>query len=362
MALNNLRLLLSVLFKNQSFRNAATYSRYLRSFRDRPLYPSFSIQPTTFSKYDMNILAYLKNIGWESLVTNMRFSQCPEAVRLFYVNLRCGPGSNPDSFTTLVYDYEIKVTPGLLASVLDLPHNGIQAGTDREFYQSGFRFDHALESLARDIGRWFPFKLDAGKFPDDLKVLFFFLTRWFLPRDLGNTDLIHSPDLWILFNARAGRRISYSSLMFQHMIKFGRDYYGGPLPFGPQITRFLYRLGIGLRDKVIVCDVLDDLRPQHVIVRLDALVGSRKPVTSSGGVNSHQQIASSALVNTAAPACKQDATTKSGPKRKLMLEKDLMLPNFVYESNQINDPITPDSDSGDEDRVSGYASPPSYPF
>ncbi|CAL1377857.1 unnamed protein product [Linum trigynum] len=61
-------------------------------------------------------------------------SQCPETVRLFYVNLRCGPGSDPDSFTTLVYDYEIKVTPGLLASVLDLPHNGIQAGTDREFY------------------------------------------------------------------------------------------------------------------------------------------------------------------------------------------------------------------------------------
>ncbi|CAL1393161.1 unnamed protein product [Linum trigynum] len=92
MAPNNLQLQSSVLFKNQRFRNDATYSRYHRSFRDRPLYPSFSIQPATFSKYDMNIPAYLKNIVWESLVTNLRFSQCPEAVRLFYVNLRCGPG------------------------------------------------------------------------------------------------------------------------------------------------------------------------------------------------------------------------------------------------------------------------------
>ncbi|CAL1388353.1 unnamed protein product [Linum trigynum] len=320
---NTTQLQSSVLFKNQSFRNAVTYSGYLCSFRDRPLYPSFSIQPTTFSKYDMNIPAYLKNLGWDSL---------------------------------------IKVTPELLASVLELPHGGIQAGTDREFYQSGFRFDHALESLVRDIGRWFPSKLAAGRLPDDLKVVFFFLARWFLPRDLTNTNLLHSPDLWVLFNASAGCRISYASLMFQHMINFGREYYSGPLPFGPQITHFIYRLGIDLRDKVIVCDVVDDLRPQHVLARLDALVGPRKPVTSLGGVNSHQQIATSALVNVAAAAFKQDATTKSGPKRKLMLETDLMLPKFVYESNQISDLITLDSDSSDEDRVLGYASPPNYPF
>ncbi|CAL1377084.1 unnamed protein product [Linum trigynum] len=255
MASNNVQLQSSVLFKNQSFRNAATYSRYLRRFQDRPLYPSFSIQPTAFSKYDMNISAYLDKLGWVSLVSNMRFSQCPEAVRLFYVNLRRGPGSDPSFFTTLVYDYEIKVTPDLLASVLDIPHAGIRAGTDSEFHHFGFRFDQELVSLVHDIGRWFPSQLAARRLPDDLKVLFFFLTRWFLPRDLAGADIIHSPDLWVLFNARAGRRISYASLMFQHMIKFGTEYYGGPLPFGPQIPRFLYHLGIDLRDKVIVCDV-----------------------------------------------------------------------------------------------------------
>ncbi|CAL1388332.1 unnamed protein product [Linum trigynum] len=125
MAFNNAQLQSSILFKNQSFRNAATYSRYLRRFRDRPLYPSFSIQPTAFSKYDMNIPAYLHMLGWESLVSDLRFSQCPEAVRLFYVNLRRGPGSDSSFFTTLVYDYEIKVTPDLLASMLEIPHVGV---------------------------------------------------------------------------------------------------------------------------------------------------------------------------------------------------------------------------------------------
>ncbi|CAL1379448.1 unnamed protein product [Linum trigynum] len=95
--------------------------------------------------------------------------------------------------------------------------------------------------------------------------------------------------------------------MFQHMIKFGTEHYGGPLPFGPQITRFLYRLGIDLRDKVFVCDVLDYLHPQHVLERVDALVGPRKPVTGLGGVNSQQQLASSTLVNAEAAAYKQEA-------------------------------------------------------
>ncbi|CAL1411903.1 unnamed protein product [Linum trigynum] len=138
--------------------------------------------------------------------------------------------------------------------------------------------------------------------------------------------------------------------MFQHMMKFGIEYYGGPLPFDPQITRLLYRLGI-------------DLRPQHVLERVDALVGPRKPVTGSGGVNSQQQLASSALDNAAAATYKQEVGARSGPKRRLMIEKDLMLPKFIYESNQTSDPISPDSNSGDEDdRVSSYASPPNYPF
>ncbi|CAL1412313.1 unnamed protein product [Linum trigynum] len=354
----------NALFKNQSFRNAATYSRYLRRFRDRPLYPSFFIQPATFSKYEIDIPVYLRRLGWSSLVENLRFSQCPEAVRLFYVNLRCGPGSDPSYFTTLVYDYEIKVTPDLLASLLGLPHDGLKAGSDRDFYHFGFRFDETLQSLAHDIGRWFPSQLSVGRMPDDLKVLHFFLTRCFLPRDLSSTELLHSTDLWVLYNARAGRRISFASLMFCHMIRFGNEYYSGPLPFGPQITRLISRLGIDLRDKVVVCDILDDLRPQHVLARLDALVGPRKPVTGSGGVSNQptEHATATALVDAAAATFKQAAHSMCGPKRRKWLEKDLLLPRFVYESNQINDPISSDSESDDEDRISTYASPPKYPF
>ncbi|CAL1395128.1 unnamed protein product [Linum trigynum] len=106
----------------------------------------------------------------------------------------------------------------------------------------------------------------------------------FLPRDLSNTDILHSINLWIISNAKAGRSIGYVSLMFQHMIKFGLEYFGGPLPFGHQINKLLYQLGIDLCDKVTICNVLDDLRPQHVLARLNALVGPRKPVTGSGGV------------------------------------------------------------------------------
>ncbi|CAL1380213.1 unnamed protein product [Linum trigynum] len=241
-----------VLFKNQSFRNAATYSRYLRNFCNRHLYPSFSIHPSTFTKYGMNIPAYLHRLGWESLVENLRFSQCPEAVRLFYVNFRCGPGSDPSFFTTLVYDYEIKVTPDILASILHLPHSGYQAGTDREFFNFGFRFDEVLRSLAHDIGRWFPSQLAAGSH-------------------------------WLRGSAQQPAQ------------------------------------SVSIGCFLITC-------------------------------------------NAAAAAFKQDATSRCGPKRRLLLEQDLMLPKFVYETNQISDPISPDTNSDDEDRVSRYASPPKYPF
>ncbi|CAL1393849.1 unnamed protein product [Linum trigynum] len=228
MVLNHAQLQSPTLVKNQSFRNVATYSRL-----------------------------------------------CSEAVRLFYVNLRHGPGSDRSFFTTLVVDYEIKVSPDLLVSVLDLPHSGHQAGTNRDFYNLGFCFDEVLESLAYDIGRWFPSQISAGRLPDNLK----------------------------------------------HMIKSGIEYYGGPLTFGPQITQLLYRLE---------------------------------------GV-SNPELATS-LVNAAVAAFKQEASSRSGSKRKMMLEKDLMLPKYVYESNQISDLISPDSDFGDEDNISSYASPHSYPF
>ncbi|CAL1393066.1 unnamed protein product [Linum trigynum] len=231
----------------------------------------------------MDIPSLLSGLGWSALTEDQRFLHCPEAVCLFYVNLGQGRGAEPKSFTTLVYDHEITITPDLLASVLSLPHRGYQAGFDGEFADLGFDFGSALNELTRDIGRVFPTMLAAGRLPDDLKVLHFFLTRCLLHRDISSTDILHTSDLWIMSNARSRSPISYASLVFPHMISFGNGGYSGPLPFGPLITRYLYRLSIDLRDKVVVCNIHDDLRPNHVLNRLNADVGRRQLLSGSGG-------------------------------------------------------------------------------
>ncbi|CAL1378951.1 unnamed protein product [Linum trigynum] len=361
-------------FNNKGFCNAAVHSRYLRRFHDPPIYPSLPIHASAFSKYDMNIPSLIHSLGWQSLVENMWLSYCPEAVRLFYVNIQRGPGTNPAFFTTMVFNFEIKVTPELLATTLDFPHTGLCAGTDSQFGALGFDFMVSLESLTRDIGQFFPSCLAAGRLPDDLKVLHFFYTRSFLPRDLSTTDLLHPSDLWVLSHARAGTPISYASLMFHHMLKYGMEYFGGPLPFGPQITRLLSFLRIDMRDKLHQCNVLDDLRPQHVLAKLDALVGLRKPLTGSGGVETGSASYASgrlvgALVDAVITVIKRESSSEMEQSitLKKLRQEDLMWPKFVYESGSINDPISSDSESesseaSDEDGVSKYEYPPEYPF
>ncbi|CAL1354872.1 unnamed protein product [Linum trigynum] len=372
MAFNNAQLHPAAVFSNKGFSSPAAYSRYLRRFRDRPIQPSFSIQPSGFTKYDLNVSSLIDNLGWGSLTEDMRFSFCPEVVRLFYVNLVPGPGCDPAFFTTTVFNYDITVTPALLANLLDLPHTGLRAGTDGEFISRGFRFDIVLDRYTRDIGDFYPSPLAAGRLPDDLKVLHFFITRLFLPRDLSASDILHSADLWILSNAKEGRLISYASLMFSHLIKFGIEYYSGPLPFGPQITNLLHKVGIDLRDKVMRCNVLDDLRPQHVLAKLNAEVGPRKPIIGSGGVITSPAAYASgkfvdSLVDAAVTVIKQGATGsgKQSTALKRLREQDLMWPKFVYEAGAVNDSFSSDSESEESeegDRISEYESPPEYPF
>ncbi|CAL1379248.1 unnamed protein product [Linum trigynum] len=211
-------------------------------------------------------------------------------------------------------------------------------------------------------------------------VLHFFITRSFLPRDLSSTDILNTSDLWILSHARAGNQLNYASLMFHHMICFGMEYFGGPLPFGPQITRLLCYLHIDLHDKLHQCNVLDDLHPQHVLAKLDALVGPRKPITGSGGVNTGPapyaftgpaSYASwklvGALVDSAVTVIKRESSgeREQSTKLKQLRQEDLMWPKFVYESGSINDPMSSDSksnESSDDEGVSEYESPPEYPF
>ncbi|CAL1383105.1 unnamed protein product [Linum trigynum] len=88
----------------------------------------------------MNLPSMLAGLGWSSLVEDQCFSFCPEAVRMFYVSIKRWPCPKPLFFTTVVYNHKIKVTPDLLASVLSLPHSGLQAGFDGEFHDLGFDF------------------------------------------------------------------------------------------------------------------------------------------------------------------------------------------------------------------------------
>ncbi|CAL1400673.1 unnamed protein product [Linum trigynum] len=119
----------------------------------------------------MNIPALLQGLGWSSLVENMWFSYCQEAVCMFYVNIKRGPGPDPAFFTTVVFNYEITVTHELLATTLDLPHSGLRARINSEFGELGFDFDAALESHTRDIAQFFPSCLTSGRLPYDLKAL-----------------------------------------------------------------------------------------------------------------------------------------------------------------------------------------------
>ncbi|CAL1393616.1 unnamed protein product [Linum trigynum] len=151
----------------------------------------------------MNLPSLLTGIGWNSLVEDQRFSFCPEAVRMFYVSIKRGPGPEPSFFTTVVYNHTIRVTPDLLASVLSLTHSGLQASFDGEFHDLGFDFLASLSQLTEDTGRYFPNHLAAGRLPDDLKVFHWFSTRCWLPRDLWSSDVLHPTDLWIMSHARA---------------------------------------------------------------------------------------------------------------------------------------------------------------
>ncbi|CAL1403090.1 unnamed protein product [Linum trigynum] len=251
----NVSLAPAEIFTNQGFRNSKAYSRYLRSFRDRALHPSFLIPPTTFNRYRLRVNGYVNDLGWSSLLKNQLLDQCPKAVRMFYASMQCGPGRNPMYFTSTVYNFSVKVTANVLANLLHLPHDGYTAGTTEEFDSYGFHPIDTMSYLARDYGKYKSSMFSVERLPDDLKALQFYITRMFLPRDAETTTSLEETDLWIQFNAMTGCQINYASLMFNHMIKYREDDCSGKLPFGPQITTLLELVGVDRRDKMTKWEV-----------------------------------------------------------------------------------------------------------
>ncbi|CAL1402502.1 unnamed protein product [Linum trigynum] len=335
MAPNNPQLHPAATFNNQGFHKPSRYLRYLTHFYNRPLYPSFPIQPSAFRKYDLDVPDLIHKLGWDSLFENQRFSQCPEGVRMFYAT-------------------------SLLAETLDLPCFGSSAATNDDFASIGFEFGSAIESLTYDIGRYYPSKLTVGRLADKFKLLHFFITRVLLPRSIFSAELVHPANAWIMVNACDGVKLNFSKLMFAHMIKYGDENYSGPLPFGPQITRLLYRVGIDLRDKWLVCDVREDLRAQHILTRVDTQVGRRKPAVCSGGESADataddpKQLipalveAASAVLNRQITAIKRkELASLEFHHGRIKMEKESELSNTQEE---------------EAEGISDYESPPEYAF
>ncbi|CAL1412026.1 unnamed protein product [Linum trigynum] len=133
---------------------------------------------------------------------------------MFYASMQCGPGRNPSYFTSIVYNFSVKVTVDMLANLLHLPHDGYTAGTTEEFDSYGFYPIETMSYLARDYGKYQSSMFFVERLPDDLKALQFYITHMFLPRDAETATILEESDLWILFNARTGCPISYASLMF----------------------------------------------------------------------------------------------------------------------------------------------------
>ncbi|CAL1407550.1 unnamed protein product [Linum trigynum] len=279
----NVTLTPAAIFTNRGFQNAEAYSKFRRSYSDRGLHPSFLIPPTTFNRYRLRVNGYLNDLGWSSLLKNQLLDQLPEAVRMFYASMQCGPGLNPSYFTSTVYNFSVTVTPDMLANLIHLPHGGYTAGTTKEFDSYGFHPTDTMSYLARDSGKYQSSMFSVERLPDDLKALQFYITHMFLPRDAETATTLEESDLWILFNARTGCSISYASLMFNHMIKYREEDCGGKLPFGPQITTLLALVGVDLCEKLTNRDVHSDLQAQHVLRRTLSGLGPRKLAKVQGG-------------------------------------------------------------------------------
>ncbi|CAL1378652.1 unnamed protein product [Linum trigynum] len=213
-----------------------------------------------------------------------RFSYYPEAVRMFYASLRRDNNPRSAFFSSTVYGFSHTVTVELLSHALNLSTEGRGLMSENDFYLYLFNLRDAIAHITSDKSNDSDSTL-LIHLPDELKVLHFYITRLFLPRTV-NQSIVTPLNLWIQSNAVSNRKLSLPHLMFHHIITYSDTNNAGYLPYGPQITSYLRCLGVDLDDKVHLVNVLDTLRAQHVLRRIDASVGVRIPRIDQGGVAS----------------------------------------------------------------------------
>ncbi|CAI0423224.1 unnamed protein product [Linum tenue] len=310
----------------------------------------------------MNIPRLINTLGWGDILPNRNFGFRPEAVRMFYANMKPCLHVSPPCFTTIVYNYLITLNVELISLLLGIPVSGAEVMNELDFHSVEFNEGDALRLYTRDTGRYYPSEFHSGRLPDDLKVLHFYITRLFLPRSFG-LNTIYPSDLWILASAKENRVISYPHLMFDHMLNYHADNFEAELPFAPQITQILLALGIDLRFKVARVDMLNSLRAQFVLRKVDASVGRHAPrVNVPGGDNiDAEDVVPSPEDGLSLADLVQDISGKG--KQKAVLDPLEFISQFYSHDNEASTSGHPHEEpEGSEGDISDYVPSPPYLF
>ncbi|CAL1356123.1 unnamed protein product [Linum trigynum] len=129
----------------------------------------------------MDIPRLINSIGWGDILPNRNFGFRPEAVRMFYANMKPCFQISPPCFTTIVYNYLITINVELLSLLLGIPVAGAEVQNESDFHSVDLNEGDALRLYTCDTGLYYPSDFHSRRLPDDLKVLHFYITRAFLP-------------------------------------------------------------------------------------------------------------------------------------------------------------------------------------
>ncbi|CAN1157764.1 hypothetical protein LINPERHAP2_LOCUS21739 [Linum perenne] len=263
------------------YRTEADRQWYVRKFRTRPLLPNLRHFPHAFEKYGMNVYEPLFSLGWSNLLPSCTPVCFPDPVRMFYANIRV-TYVFPLELETQVLGHFIRLTPQLLSRVYGGCLYGHIIHNEVELAQTGFSIDMALSQLhifAPPSVRPIPIRYLNTRY----RVLFFYITRHFLPRTHNLTNLLPL-DIWILYNAFITKHpISLPHLQLQVLHDAASVSYTGALPLGSFVTSLLQMLNVDLQISTQEPQVYL-IRPQHILRKLDAYEAHRvKSDISKGG-------------------------------------------------------------------------------
>ncbi|CAL1387967.1 unnamed protein product [Linum trigynum] len=302
------------IFTGKGFRNAEDYARYLIKFQDRPLCPSISLDPARFNRYyDMNIPGLINAVGWSNLPLDQCYSFRPEAVRMFYANMQPCFNADPPTFTTVVYNYLLTISIDILSYLLGYPIAGTEVldeDTSRKLVSMKLKPFVSTQEIQVNI--------ILLSLPLDVSLM---ISKCSISSLLGSSspalmDSIGST-LWICGFWLVPKKIAPLAILISC---------------------------IDLRYKVARVDLIDTLRAQFVLHKVNAFVGRKRPrVNASGGEG------------TVVPA----APLVADPVDEAVHEEPVAAENF---EDGLSTAELEEELGGDEGEISDYLSSQTFPF